>query len=135
MVGFRFCVVATAQRRKRGFNSGRGSIASTKFVPISSCSHRRKKGSRRHSRSGGAASAHRVAAKARLRNIFDPNYEPWEEVHDALDQSDSEDVEVDNSFHGGCFGIGAHYHRFQVGESSRSNTIMEAGDALVAYTL
>lgn len=77
----------------------------------------------------------RVAAKARLRDIFDQNYEPWEEVHDALDQSDSEDVKVDNSFHGGCSGIGAHYHRVQVGGSLRSNTNMEAGDALVAYTL
>ncbi|XP_058216416.1 uncharacterized protein LOC131327328 [Rhododendron vialii] len=77
----------------------------------------------------------KAAAKARFCDIFDPNYEPWEEVHDALDLSDSESAEGNNSVQGVSSWSDTNYHRFQVGESSLSSTKMEVCEAMAADTL
>lgn len=68
----------------------------------------------------------KVAARARLRDIFDPNYEPLEEVHDDLDHSEAEDMETVNSSCGDASSVDINYHGSEVGESSKSNTAMEA---------
>ncbi|KAG5516212.1 hypothetical protein RHGRI_037046 [Rhododendron griersonianum] len=39
----------------------------------------------------------KAVALARLHDIFDPNYEPWEELHDDWDHSESEDMETIHS--------------------------------------
>lgn len=77
----------------------------------------------------------KVAAQAKLREIFDPNYEPWEKVHDVSDQSDLEGVEVNNSCDGSTFWFPNDNHEFLVGESSRSSTKMEACEAMVLDTV
>ncbi|KAI8551476.1 hypothetical protein RHMOL_Rhmol06G0189200 [Rhododendron molle] len=38
----------------------------------------------------------RVAAEAKFRELFDPAYEPWEEVRGNWDHSDSEDMDVED---------------------------------------
>lgn len=66
----------------------------------------------------------RAAAKARFYDIFDPHYEPWEEVQDSSDQSDLEDADTNHLSHKGTSCFANDDHTFHVRESSRSSTMM-----------
>lgn len=68
------------------------------------------------------------AAKAKFCELFDPNYDPWEEVHDALDHSDSEDIEVISEVFG-CPRMVKNSHSFEVGESSHATTRVEVNSS------
>ncbi|KAG5520846.1 hypothetical protein RHGRI_033425 [Rhododendron griersonianum] len=69
----------------------------------------------------------KATAAAKFREVFDPAYEPWEEVYGNWDHSDSEDMDSeDREFPNQSCGGSATCANFHIGESSRSNVTMEA---------
>lgn len=80
----------------------------------------------------------REDVQARLREIFYPNYEPWVEVRDDLDQSDEDQLDVDymegnpliRDSHG-LFPTGPQFRPLQFGESSPSSSKREVGESIM----
>lgn len=75
----------------------------------------------------------RVAAKAMFREIVDPNYEPWEEVSDASNLSDSEDTEVVPVVCRHPSRIANNFLSVEIGESSRSTSMLEVHSSSCAH--
>ncbi|KAI8559032.1 hypothetical protein RHMOL_Rhmol04G0143000 [Rhododendron molle] len=69
----------------------------------------------------------RVASEARLHELFDSEYKPWEEVRDNWDHSDSEDVDNEvREFPNQCCRGSSAFTNFHFGEYSQSTVKVEA---------
>lgn len=83
----------------------------------------------------------RAIADARFREAFDPTYGSWEEVHDALDDSDLENLEDSEFFNSSCGGSSwstsgcCRSPATKVGESSTLGTQKEALESRMAGSL